>query len=108
MQGNESGLRQSQAYFASQGVTLEVTDAAARRIAREAAHQPRLGARALKEVFRRVVRAYEFEPRAATRSDGRLLIDTPEVERALATYRRRADSASSAAGWDSSTPPPAA
>jgi hypothetical protein len=53
-----------------------------RRIAIEAGRQPRLGARALKEVFRRVVRNYEFQPHEAA-SDGTLMIDLPEVETAL-------------------------
>jgi ATP-dependent Clp protease ATP-binding subunit ClpX len=48
VEGADSGLRQSQAYFASLGCKLQVTPAAARRIAREAARQPRLGARALR------------------------------------------------------------
>jgi ATP-dependent Clp protease ATP-binding subunit ClpX len=100
LQGVDSGLRQSQAYFASQGVKLDVTDGAARRIVREAARQPRLGARALKEVFRRVIRGHEFDPRSAANSDGSLVIDTPDVERALALLRRRGDSAVSSAGWD--------
>jgi ATP-dependent Clp protease ATP-binding subunit ClpX len=104
MQGADSGLKQSQAYFASQGVKLEVTDAAARALVREAARQPRLGARALKEVFRRVIRGYEFEPRAASTADGRLVIDTPEVDRALANFRRGGDAAISSAGWDASSP----
>jgi ATP-dependent Clp protease ATP-binding subunit ClpX len=49
----DSALRQSHAYFASQGIKLEMSESAARRVAAEAARQPRLGARALKEVFRR-------------------------------------------------------
>ncbi|HXY42429.1 MAG TPA: AAA family ATPase, partial [Vicinamibacteria bacterium] len=59
----DSGLRQSQAFFASFGCRLELTPEAARRIAGEAARQPRLGARALKEVLRRVVSPLEFDPR---------------------------------------------
>ena len=51
----DSGLKQTQAYFAALGFRFELTEAAARRIAKEAARQPRLGARALKEIFRRVV-----------------------------------------------------
>ena len=49
----------------------------------EAARQPRLGARALKEVFRRVIRDYEFDPAEAA-SGGALLLDLDEVEAALA------------------------
>ena len=44
----------------------------------------RLGARALKEVFRRVIRDYEFDPEGAAPGDGTpLVIDVPEVERAI-------------------------
>ena len=55
-----------------------------RRIAVEAARQPRLGARALKEVFRRVIRDYEFDPSVIEGRGGKaLMIDEPEVEAAL-------------------------
>jgi ATP-dependent Clp protease ATP-binding subunit ClpX len=106
VEGPDSGLRQSQAYFASQGLKLEITADACRRIAREASRQPRLGARALKEVFRRVIGPFEFDPRTAAGAAGTLRIDVPEVERALVTYRGEAVSASTAAGWDSSFPMP--
>jgi len=100
-----SGLRQSQGYFTSQGLKLEVTQAAARRVAREAACQPRLGARALKEVFRRVIRPYEFEPHAKA-VNGVVRIDVPEVERSLVAYRSGDSHASSSKGWDESAPIP--
>jgi ATP-dependent Clp protease ATP-binding subunit ClpX len=99
----DSGFRQSHAYFASQGVRLEMTKAAARRVAHEAARQPRLGARALKEVFRRVVRGYEYDPQAAAAKDGRLVIDVPQVEQAMASFRASSDAASTSAGWSSET-----
>ena len=105
LSGAESALRQSQTYFASQGLKLELTEAAAQRIARQAARQPRLGARALKEVFRRVVRPYEFDPRAHAR-DGRLRLDVAEVEQALAPYRSSDAAASGSAGWDDAAPIP--
>jgi ATP-dependent Clp protease ATP-binding subunit ClpX len=105
-QTTDSALRQSQAYFASQGVRLDVTDAAARRVAREAARQSRLGARALKEVFRRVIRSYEYDPRASASPEGRLVIDVPEVENAMAVYRSRDDSAVGSTGWGSSVERP--
>jgi ATP-dependent Clp protease ATP-binding subunit ClpX len=101
----DAGLKQSQQYFSSQGIKLEMTEGAARRIAREAARHPRLGARALKEVFRRVIRTYEFEPQSYAR-DGRLRLDAAEVERALAPYKRDEASTSSSAGWDSSSAAP--
>jgi ATP-dependent Clp protease ATP-binding subunit ClpX len=94
----DSALRQSHAYFASQGIKLEISEGAARRIAAEAARQPRLGARALKEVFRRVVRPLEFDPQNAPGlAEGRLRIELADVERALA--RGKDDAASSTGGW---------
>jgi ATP-dependent Clp protease ATP-binding subunit ClpX len=94
----DSALRQSHAYFASQGLKLEMGESAARRIAAEAARQPRLGARALKEVFRRVIRPYEFDPaHAPGAAEGRLRIELADVERALA--KGRDDSATSSGGW---------
>jgi ATP-dependent Clp protease ATP-binding subunit ClpX len=82
LENPDSGLRQARAYFESRGIHLALSPDAARRIAVEAARQPRLGARALKEVFRRVIRDYEFDPEAAA-TDGVLLLDLAEVERAL-------------------------
>jgi ATP-dependent Clp protease ATP-binding subunit ClpX len=78
----DSALHQSRQYFERRGVPLALSPAAARRIAQEAARQPRLGARALKEVFRRVIRDYEFEPEKVAQA-GMLVIDLPEVEKAL-------------------------
>jgi ATP-dependent Clp protease ATP-binding subunit ClpX len=78
----ESGYHETRAYFEAVGVQLAISPAAVRRIAQEAGKQPRLGARALKEVFRRVVRDYEFAPHDAAR-DGTLMIDLPEVDSAL-------------------------
>jgi ATP-dependent Clp protease ATP-binding subunit ClpX len=78
----ESAFHQSRAYFESRGIHLAISPAAVRRIALEAARQPRLGARALKEVFRRVIRDYEFDP-AKSVTGGALLIDLPEVEGVL-------------------------
>ncbi|HEX2165283.1 MAG TPA: AAA family ATPase [Thermoanaerobaculia bacterium] len=81
----ESAYRRSRAWFESRGIRLALSPAAARRIAREAKRQGRLGARALSEVFRRVIRDYEFDPDAslAGAGGGALVIDEPEVERAL-------------------------
>jgi len=106
-EGGESSLRQSHQYFASFGVKLEVTKDAAQRIAREAARQPRLGARALKEVFRRIVSPFEFDPKAAAGPDGVLRIDLAKVDAALANNRPGA-STSTASGWDPSFPTPTA
>lgn len=80
----DSGLRQSQSYFARQGIKLALSKTAVSRIAREAAKAPRLGARALKEVFRRVIRRYELEPEAHLESAARaILLDEAAVDTAL-------------------------
>ena len=82
LESPDSSYHQSRAYFDTRGVHLALSPAAVRRIAAEAARQPRLGARALREVFRRVIRDYEFDPSASV-TGGALLIDLPEVEAAL-------------------------
>ncbi len=79
-----SGYDQARAYFKSQGLHLALSPDAIRRIAFEASKENRLGARALKEVFRRVVRDYEFDPKS-NGPDGSVLLDVAEVEAALAT-----------------------
>ena len=99
---SDSSLRQSQSFFASFGCRLELTAEAARRIAAEAARQPRLGARALKEVLRRVLSPLEFDPRAAAAADGAVRIDEAQV---VAALRRGTDGtapASQLSGWDQS------
>jgi len=78
----ESGFHQTRAFFESRGVKLAISKAAVEAISRAAARQPRLGARALKEVFRRVVRDLELEPEKEAR-EGVLLIDHLRVEQAL-------------------------
>ena len=78
----ESALLQSRAYFASRGIRLAVSPPAIRRIALAAAAQPRLGARALKEVFRRVIRDFEFEPERHA-GEGALVVDEEQVAAAL-------------------------
>ncbi|MCH9652158.1 MAG: AAA family ATPase [Deltaproteobacteria bacterium] len=79
METPDSGLRHAQEYFVSQGLQLAISPSAVRRIAREAAAQPRMGARALNEVFRRVIRDYEFDPSKAVAAGGALMLDEPEV-----------------------------
>ena len=78
----ESGYHQAREFFEAIGIDLAVSPAAVRRIAVEAGKRPRLGARALKEVFRRVVRDFEFSPHESA-NDGILMLDLPEVETAL-------------------------
>jgi ATP-dependent Clp protease ATP-binding subunit ClpX len=84
LEAPESSYHEATGYFESHGVHLALSPAAVRRIAAAAAAQPRLGARALKEVFRRVIRDYEFDPKAVAQgADGSLLIDEAEVDAAL-------------------------
>ena len=80
----DSGYRQAHAYFKSRGIRLALTKRAIHRIAQEAAKEPRLGARALKEVFRRVIRDYEFDPAAAVNAaENTVQLDQEEIEKAL-------------------------
>src|SRR5205085_10278045 len=78
-------FRTSREYFARFGVDLKITRAALVSIAWEAARQKRLGARALREAFRRVVRGLEFDPTAGP--DGVITIDEEMVKRAIAGKR---------------------
>ena len=84
LEAPDSALKSAQQYFRSQGLELAISPAAVRAVARQAVAQPRLGARALREVFRRVIRDYEFDPSKAPAAGGALMIDEPEVEAALA------------------------
>lgn len=77
----DSGLAQTRAYFETRDLQVAISGAAVRAIAAAAARQPRLGARAMKEVFRRVVRDLEFEPEKYARN-GVIFIDKPDVEAA--------------------------
>ena len=78
----EAGLEQARQFFRAHDLELAVSPAAVRRIAVEAARQQRLGARALKEVMRRVLRSYEYDP-VSHASNGTVVIDLPEVEAVL-------------------------
>ena len=82
LESPDSGLRAAQAYFEDRGLSLAISPDAARRVARAAAAQPRLGARALKEIFRKVISRYEFAPESVGTS-GAVMIDLEEVEAAL-------------------------
>ncbi len=67
-------FRTTREYFARFDVDLQITRGALIAIAWEASRQKRLGARALRETWRRVVRNLEFEP-----SDGGVLTITEEM-----------------------------
>jgi len=73
-------FRNSRDYFHRFGIDLQITRGALIAIAWDAARQKRLGARALRETYRRVIRNLEFEPRES----GTLTIDEEMVKRAIA------------------------
>lgn len=77
----DSGYHQTREYFEQRGLKLVVSPSAVRAVAQAASRQPRLGARALKEVFRRVVRDLEFAPEKTAR-EGVVFLDASDVERA--------------------------
>ncbi len=52
----------SRDFFARNGIALEITAGAARQVALEAAKSSRIGARALKAVWGRVIKPFEFDP----------------------------------------------
>ena len=83
LEAPDSGFQQTRDFIESRGLKLAVSASAVRAVARAARLQPRLGARALKEVFRRVVRDLEFEPEKRAR-EGVVFLDAGDVERALA------------------------
>ena len=79
-------FRTSREYFKRFGVDLQITRPALIAIAWDASRQKRLGARALREIYRRVIRTIEFDPAAAARDDSRVLtIDEQMVKRAIAS-----------------------
>jgi len=74
-------FRTARAYFQRFGIDLQITRGALIAIAWDAAHQKRLGARALRETFRRVIRNLEFDPAAP--GNGVLTIDENMVKQAI-------------------------
>lgn len=79
---DRSIFRTSRSYFERFGVDLQITRGALIAIAWDAARQKRLGARALRETFRRVIRSLEFDP--AANGGGTVTIDENMVKRAIA------------------------
>jgi ATP-dependent Clp protease ATP-binding subunit ClpX len=77
-----SVFRTSRAYFQRFGVDLQITRGALIAIAWDAALQKRLGARALRETFRRVIGDIEFDP--ADSGTHVITIDEQRVKRAIA------------------------
>jgi ATP-dependent Clp protease ATP-binding subunit ClpX len=73
-------FRASREYFHRFGIDLQITRGALIAIAWDAARQKRLGARALREIYRRVIRHLEFEPAAG----GVVTVDEAMVKSAIA------------------------
>jgi ATP-dependent Clp protease ATP-binding subunit ClpX len=55
-------LAASQNFFKNYGIELEITDPAVQKIAEEASKSSRIGARALKSVYGRIIKPFEFDP----------------------------------------------
>jgi ATP-dependent Clp protease ATP-binding subunit ClpX len=58
----EGVLQISQRFFQRYEIDLEITDDAVQRIAEEAAKSSRIGARALKSIYGRIIKPFEFDP----------------------------------------------
>ncbi|MFZ2491110.1 MAG: AAA family ATPase [Thermoanaerobaculia bacterium] len=76
-------FRTSRDYFSRFGVDLQITRGALIAIAWDAARQKRLGARALRETFRRVIRGLEFDPGDASSERRVVTVDEELVRRAI-------------------------
>ena len=59
---SESVFVASRSFFRNYKIDLDITDGAVQKIAEEAAKARRIGARALKEVYGRVIKPFEFDP----------------------------------------------
>jgi ATP-dependent Clp protease ATP-binding subunit ClpX len=80
-------FRTSREYFRRFGVDLQITRGALLAIAWDAARQKRLGARALRETYRRVIRSLEFDPSAQS---GVITIDESMVKREIVSREQGA------------------
>jgi len=63
MEGDKSLYRETQAYFKSLGVDMRMTREALEVLANAAFENHRIGARALRSLFKRVLRGIEFNPK---------------------------------------------
>ncbi len=84
----DSVFRASQGFFKNYEIDLEITDGAVRKVAEEASRSSRIGARALKAVWGKIIKPFEFDPfsQSEVRKDGsryRLVVDEALVQRAL-------------------------
>lgn len=88
----DSPYLQSKQYFRTMGIELELTDGAVEAIVEHAAENTRLGARALREAFGRVVVDMEFDPfgspglRETEQGGNALVIDADMIHANLAAW----------------------
>ena len=87
---DDSVFRVSRNFFKKYDIELEITDDAVRRIATEAAKRTRIGARALKAVWGRIIKPFEFDPYSQdqVKKEGngyRLVIDESIVTQSTST-----------------------
>lgn len=62
LQADDSPFQYAREYFGSMGIELRMTDDALDLIAKHALDDLRIGARALREVFGRIIAGFEFDP----------------------------------------------
>lgn len=92
LHSKDSPLNQSRTYFKTMGIDLRMTNEAVDLVVNQAAENTRLGARALREAFNRVVVDLEFDPFASealqeNKDGGRILeINAGMVEAALRSW----------------------
>ena len=85
----EGVLQTSQHFFQKYDIDLEITDDAVHKIAEEAAKSSRIGARALKSVYGKIIKPFEFDPfgreevKAEEAGGHRLVLDDEIVNTAL-------------------------
>ena len=78
----------SQSFFKTYEIDLQITEGAVKRIAMEAAKSSRIGARALKAVYGKIIKPFEFDPfshpEVQENGEGhRLVIDEGMVRKAM-------------------------
>ncbi len=88
MEPRDAVFRASQNFFKKYGIELEITEGAVRKIAEEASRSSRIGARALKAVWGKIIKPFEFDPfsQPDVKAEGnghKLLVDDALVVRAL-------------------------
>jgi ATP-dependent Clp protease ATP-binding subunit ClpX len=90
----DSVFKASQRFFKNYEIDLEITEGAVQKIADEAATHSRIGARALKTVYGKIIKPFEFDPddNPAVREENgrkRLVLDDALVAKALESPLQR-------------------